>query len=291
MNGRPLLKTASSGLALFLLMVTASFAFAFSSGAPNGYTGAPGEGNCTQCHTSFPLDSGDGSFGISTGGVQYDPDETYTLVIEIADPQAERWGFELTVIDSEGFASGTLSSLDGNTQTSSGGGRDYGKQTSAGTFDGQTTSATWMMQWIAPSAGAGTVEIYGMGNAANSMNGNQGDYIYSFSSTLDENTSTGVDPSAFLASLNPNYPNPFNPKTRIPFSLEKDSWVRLSIYDSRGRLVTVLEDGPVGAGSHERSWAGTDRRGQSQPSGVYLARLTNAQGEDLAPSRKMILSK
>ncbi len=291
MNGRPLLKTTTSGLALFLLMVSASLAFAFSSGPPNGYTGAPGESSCTDCHDSFPLDSGAGSFAISTGGAEYNPDEVYTVVVEIADPQAERWGFELTIIDSEGFAAGTLASVDGNTQISSGGGRDYGKHTSAGTYDGQTGSATWMLQWTAPSAGAGSVNIYGMGNAANSGSGSGGDYIYSFSSTLTENTTVNVDPYASFASLNPNYPNPFNPKTRIPFSLEKDSWVRLSIYDSRGRLVTVLEDGPVGAGSHERSWTGTDRRGQSQPSGVYLARLTNDRGEDLAPARKMILSK
>jgi hypothetical protein len=288
MNARPLLKP---GLALLLLLLSTSLAFAFSSGPPNGYTGAPGEGNCTGCHTSFPLDSGDGSFGISAGGASYNPDETYTIVVEIADPQAERWGFELTLIDSEGFSVGSLSEVDGNTQVSSGGGRDYGKQTSVGTFDGQTVSATWMMQWIAPSEGAGTISLYGMGNAANSAGGNSGDYIYSFMSSLEENTETGVDPYASFALLNPNYPNPFNPKTRIPFSLEKDSWVRLSIYDARGRLVTVLENGPMNAGSHERNWAGQDSRGQSQPSGVYLARLTNDRGEDMAPARKMILSK
>ena len=291
MNGRPLLKTGTTGLALLLLLLSASLALAWSSGPPDGRTGAPGEGNCTACHTTFPLDSGSGSFDIATGSSNYNPDEVYTVVVELSDPDASRWGFELTFIDNEGFAAGTLSNVDGNTQVTTASGRDYGKQTSTGTFNGQVASATWMMQWIAPAAGAGTIELYGMGNASNGNFGSSGDHIYSFSSTFEENNETSVDPYASFALLNPNYPNPFNPKTRIPFSLEKESWVRLSIYDARGRLVTVLEDGPMGSGSHERSWAGQDSRGQSQPSGVYLARLTNDRGEDMAPARKMILSK
>jgi len=148
--------------------------------------------------TNHPLDSGNRSFGFTTGDASYNPEETYTIVVEIDDPQAERWGFELTIIDSEGFSVGALSSVEANTVVSSGGGRDCGQQTSAGTFDGQTGSAMWTIQWIAPAEGAG---------------------------------------------------------------------------------------------SHESSWAGRDSRGQSQPSGVYLARLTNDRGEDMAPARKMILSK
>ncbi len=213
------------------------------------------------------------------------------VFIELNDPQAQRWGFELTFIDDAGDAAGTLSSIDGNTQVSSAGGRDYGKHTSAGTNPGQTEFNSWMMNWTAPAAGTGDVFIYAMGNAANGNGSSSGDYIYSADAFLEEETTSGVDPFASFAFLNPNYPNPFNPKTSIPFSLEKDSYVRLSIYDARGRLVAVLEDGPMNAGSHETRWAGKDSRGQNQPSGVYLARLTGQGGKDLAPARKMILSK
>jgi len=291
MNRKSLLKSGSAPLALLLMLFAVNFAMAFSSGPPDGRTGAPGEGNCTGCHTSFELDSGDGSFSLTTGQTNYTPDEDYTLVIELADPLASRWGFELTFIDSEGLAAGNLSELDANTQVTSSSGRQYGKHTFIGTNAGQTSSNTWMMNWSAPAEGAGTVSLYAMGNAANNNGSNSGDYIYSFRVELDEGVTSGVDPYAVFASLDPNYPNPFNPKTRIPYSLEEDSWVRLSIYDSRGRLVTVLEDGPTSGGDHESSWAGRDSRGQGQPSGVYLARLTNQRGEDLAPARKMILSK
>ncbi|MBD3177885.1 MAG: hypothetical protein GF320_22150, partial [Armatimonadia bacterium] len=50
-------------LAAALCLLWALPAGANSSGPLDGKTGAPGEGNCTDCHTTFPLDSGDGSFG------------------------------------------------------------------------------------------------------------------------------------------------------------------------------------------------------------------------------------
>jgi hypothetical protein len=274
------------------MLAFTSLAVAYAAGPPDGRTGAPGEGNCTQCHSSFPLDSGDGGFELYTDDEAfYVPGEQYTMNIEVFDPQAQRWGFELTIIDTAGEVAGTLSPMDGDTQVSSSGGRDYGKHTTAGTHEGDTEWSYWFMSWVAPEASTGTVLIFGTANAANGNHSSSGDYIYSFALAIDEDTSSSVDPFASFAFLNPNYPNPFNPKTSIPFSLEQDSYVRLSIYNASGRLVTVLEDGPMGAGSHESNWTGKDSRGQSQPSGVYLARLTGQGGKDLAPARKMILSK
>jgi len=291
MTRGPLPITPSLILSLLSTLLFASFVLAYSGGPPNGRTGAPGEGNCTGCHGSFTLDSGLGGYTLSTGQVDYAPGDNYTVVIELSDPYAERWGFELTFIDDTGAAAGTLLPLDANTQVGSSGGRDYGKHTSVGTNWGQVGSNSWMMSWTAPAVGTGTVSLYAMGNAANGDGTAGGDFIYSFTTNLDEGIASSVDPFAGLAFLDPNYPNPFNPKTSIPFSLERDGYVRLSIYNARGGLVTVLEDGPMEAGSHESRWAGTDSRGRSQASGVYLARLTSRGGEDLAPARKMVLSK
>ena len=43
----------------------ADVVLASSSGPPDGRTNAPGETNCTACHTSFPLNSGAGSLAVS----------------------------------------------------------------------------------------------------------------------------------------------------------------------------------------------------------------------------------
>jgi hypothetical protein len=71
------------------------------------------------------------------------------------------------------------------------------------------------------------------------------------------------------------YPNPFNPSTKIRFSLPNNEKVRLEIYDMRGRLVNSLIDSEfISAGSHESSWNGKNNRGEQVASGVYLARIT-----------------
>lgn len=89
-------------------------------------------------------------------------------------------------------------------------------------------------------------------------------------------------------SLQQNFPNPFNPTTTIPYRLERDSRVNLSIYDMTGRMVKTIVDQSQGAGAHSASWNSTDEGGQLVPSGVYFVRL---QGSNNVEARKMILTK
>ncbi len=73
--------------------------------------------------------------------------------------------------------------------------------------------------------------------------------------------------------LFPNFPNPFNASTLIPFRIPEDSHVLLEIYDIKGRRVRVLSDGFVGVGEHVLLWDGKDARGLDSSSGVYLYML------------------
>jgi len=68
-------------------------------------------------------------------------------------------------------------------------------------------------------------------------------------------------------------PNPFNPRTKIAFSLKSGEDVTLAIYDVRGRKVVTLVSGPMAAGDHGVEWNGVDGRGQQLPSGVYFSQL------------------
>mgnify|MGYP002630577424 CR=1 FL=1 len=83
-------------------------------------------------------------------------------------------------------------------------------------------------------------------------------------------------------SLGHNYPNPFNPSTSIPFSLEKSGSVRLSIYDIRGVIVTTLIDEHLAAGSYISNWNGTNASGKAVSSGIYHGILkSNSQSRSI----------
>jgi hypothetical protein len=86
--------------------------------------------------------------------------------------------------------------------------------------------------------------------------------------------------------LGQNVPNPFNPQTRISFVLPQSGSAMLAIYDTSGRLVRVLADGPQPEGRHEFYWNGRDERGNSVSSGVYFCRLDFGK---TTLSRKMVL--
>ena len=88
--------------------------------------------------------------------------------------------------------------------------------------------------------------------------------------------------------LDPAWPNPFNPKTNLRFTLNADGPVRLTVHDVLGRELTTLVNGPLPAGSHEVEWNGRDAQGRPAASGIYFAKIS-AAGEEQA--RKLVLSK
>jgi len=75
-------------------------------------------------------------------------------------------------------------------------------------------------------------------------------------------------------------PNPFGIGTRFSFGLDRESAVRMTVYDILGRRVRVLTDGSLGSGSHDVTWDGADANGLPLPSGVYLVRLERNGGSE-----------
>ena len=75
-----------------------------------------------------------------------------------------------------------------------------------------------------------------------------------------------------------NYPNPFNPVTRIPFVIPREARVRLESDDLAGQRVRRLMDGTVTAGRYEVAWDGRDASGFNAASGVYHAVLRDDGG-------------
>ena len=93
-----------------------------------------------------------------------------------------------------------------------------------------------------------------------------------------ELVSTVPPPPDYVWGLKGNYPNPFNPRTTIAFSLPDRSRITLRVYDLRGALVATLVDREMPAGGHTAVWDGRDARGAGMASGVYLARIESRHG-------------
>lgn len=85
-----------------------------------------------------------------------------------------------------------------------------------------------------------------------------------------------------------NYPNPFNPDTRISFELPWESEVDLKIYNVKGQLIRRLYGGRLPAGKHHTVWDGTDEYGRDVSSGVYFYRLSTDEDTTV---RKMLMVK
>jgi hypothetical protein len=88
-------------------------------------------------------------------------------------------------------------------------------------------------------------------------------------------------------SLKQNFPNPFNPSTRIQFALPVKGHVNLRIYNVAGQLVKTMQDGVMDAGSHELTWDGSNNLGTNVASGVYFYKI-NA-GDNYENMKKMVL--
>ena len=94
-------------------------------------------------------------------------------------------------------------------------------------------------------------------------------------------------------ALLPNYPNPFNPETWIPYQLAKRVDVSISIYSADGKLVRTLKLGQRVAGVYESRnraayWDGRNAVGEKVASGLYFYTLTAG---DFTATCKMLIRK
>ena len=92
--------------------------------------------------------------------------------------------------------------------------------------------------------------------------------------------------------LRQNYPNPFNQSTTIEYELSKPAYVRLDIFDVRGRKVVSLVNKYQFSGLHSVNWDGFGKKGNKLASGIYIYRLTVIENsQTLTKSKTMFLAK
>ena len=89
--------------------------------------------------------------------------------------------------------------------------------------------------------------------------------------TAVESTVLGNLPTA--SGLDPNFPNPFNAHTQIPYRLATPGPVQLVVYNLLGQPVRTLVDQVQTIGWYQVPWDARDQRGNAVSAGVYLACL------------------
>jgi len=96
----------------------------------------------------------------------------------------------------------------------------------------------------------------------------------------------GIEDAAIpcATELHQNYPNPFNPHTEISYSLKSEGMVTLSVFNTKGELISSLVNGKESAGNHSVNY-----NGEGLNSGIYIYRLI-VDGKTVQ-SRKMIMLK
>ncbi len=108
--------------------------------------------------------------------------------------------------------------------------------------------------------------------------------VFGLSSVNDVVDDQSMIPSDF--ALCQNYPNPFNSQTVIEYTLSKDCWVKITIYNILGQKVRTITDQYQAKGQKKIGWDVKDDRGNELTSGIYFYRLVAGT---FSQTKKMVL--
>jgi hypothetical protein len=96
-------------------------------------------------------------------------------------------------------------------------------------------------------------------------------HIYKPEFTIDVDDDINSHPDNF--NLHANYPNPFNPVTKLKFDIAEESNVSLKVYNTLGKEITTLLEIELAPGNYTISWEARDENNNSLPSGIYFIKL------------------
>ncbi|MBN2572499.1 MAG: T9SS type A sorting domain-containing protein [Ignavibacteriales bacterium] len=99
------------------------------------------------------------------------------------------------------------------------------------------------------------------------------------------NTNNNIPNNYYLSD---NYPNPFNPSTKIDFSIPKSSQVSITIFNITGEKIIELVSGNFSAGTYYVNWNGRNQFGTQVASGIYFYQI---KADKFTETKKMMLLK
>ena len=168
-----------------VLVFISTHTLTYTNNPPKAYTGAPGESNCTSCHSGTAITSGTeySNVKLTTNMTndEYIPDSTYKITISYTESGKSKFGFMTTALkSSDNSRIGSFSLLSSTTtakgtETVNSKTREYVYHKGAGTSGSGKIS--WSFEWDAPSADEGDIDFHVALNSTNSNNGSSGDKI------------------------------------------------------------------------------------------------------------------
>ncbi|MFZ4590284.1 MAG: choice-of-anchor V domain-containing protein [Ignavibacteria bacterium] len=149
-----------------------------------------------------------------------------------------------------------------------------------------TDTIKWTFRYVAPLTGTWDT-LFTTGNSVNGTGGTSGDsWNFGQSKVITVANIQGISENTGNVNgfkLNQNFPNPFNPSTKINFLLNKSGLAKLSVFDSKGNLVKNLLNERKNAGEYT-----VDFNGSGLSSGVYFYKL---EVNGISETKRMLLIK
>ena len=205
------------------------------------HSGAPGEVNCTGCHTGT-ANNGTGTliFNIGSGSAEYMLGQNYTVTIKLSQAGVNKFGFQVIALkDSNNTFVGSYTLTDTvNTRIIIGsGGKKYLGTTKCGSDSPTSDSIEWSFDWMAPGIDQGTITFYLSSLATDHSHTSAGDETYTGTIQLLP-PMTGIAKDMNQIVEIDLYPNPASDFLIIKHNLPENEDLLISIFDFSGKLVT-----------------------------------------------------
>ena len=176
------MKNNSFLIIISILVLMIGTAAILSTNGKAGYSGAPGEGNCTSCHNEYAANSGTGSVVISTNipVSGYELNTTYQISVIVSQVGKTLFGFDLEALSGTANAGTFIITNSNESQTRTKIVNTVTRNNVVHVSDGglANDTKTFTFNWTSPATNAGNITFYATGNAANNDGNTTGDNIY-----------------------------------------------------------------------------------------------------------------
>ena len=212
--------------------------------------------------------------------------------VEMYDPVANEWTIKASLPERRG--GGTVVYVNGLIYYFGGSPSHGGPQNNVFAYDPASDEWTILpdmpFAWFLMTASSIDGKVYLMAGAKIAWPHNDNFHgLYSYqppdiTTNIEQNKIVSKHPE--VIALGQNYPNPFNPTTTIFYSLPKNEYVQIHIFDALGRVVQTLIADNQNPGNHQVTWNGLDNTGSPVASGVYFCTMTSG---GFSGTRKLLL--
>lgn len=265
----------SKNSVLLLLFMAIIFIFSseiWSDNGRAGYTGAPGETTCTNCHNSYALNSGGGSINVhsSMNSFQYEPGQTYDIEVAVARSGNYLFGLGFEALDQSNANAGTLIINDAaHTQIKSKIINSVSRKNVVHTLNGGSSldSMVFNFQWTAPTSNIGEITFYYSGVAANGANNEAGDYVYNSHLVVSPISTTSIGTISEKTKVL-SVQNPVTDQLHINYCLGQSGRVVIDMFSMEGKLIKTLFRADRSPGLNTEHLTGLSE----YPKGIYLLR-------------------